>query len=92
MVNKDENILKCTPCGSDLCVSDLAKLKEDNVTVLDILTSELNYASTTSSLIDQDWMNAYCLINDLGVQVQYFPFILLFLPVCLCLVQKIANM
>ena len=92
LVNKDENILKCTPCGDTICVSDLEDLKDENGTVLNLLTEELDFAYTTTNLIDIDWINAYCLINDLGTQVQYFPFILIFLPVCLCLVQKIANM
>ena len=92
LVNKDENILKCTHCGSDYCATDLEDIAISNETGLQLFTSDLNNSSETAGLIEMDWVNAYCLINDLGSEVQYFPFILLLLPLCLALVQKMANM
>ena len=92
LVNKDENILKCTPCGYYYCATDLEDVSRTNETGLQIITSDLNELSETAGLIELDWVNAYCLTHDLGSQVQYFPFILLFLPMGLALVQKIANM
>ena len=92
LVNKDENILKCTPCGSEYCVSDLEDVTSTNDTAYQMISSDLNDSSAISELIDIEWVNAYCLIHDLGIEVQYFPFFLLLLPLCLCLVQKIASM
>ena len=92
LVNKDENILKCTPCGSEYCVSDLEYVTSTNDTAYQLISSDLNDSSAIAELIDIEWVNAYCLIHDLGIEVQYFPFFLLLLPLCLCLVQKIASM
>ena len=84
--------MKCTPCGYDYCATDLEDVERTNETGLQKITSDINELSETAGLIELDWVNAYCLTHDLGAVVQYFPFILLFLPLCLALVQKIANM
>ena len=103
MVNKDENVLKCTPCGLNYCPSDF----DDNFFVLgsffsapstrndsnttDKILNDLNAVSKVEGFINEDWINAYCLITDLGVQIQYFPFLVLLMAICLCLVQKVSN-
>ena len=103
MVNKDENILKCTPCGQQFCPSDftnddlsklgsLLHLSSRNST--DKSTNMLNDLSLVGEVhdaVNDDWVNAYCLNADLGMQVQYFPFVVLIMAICLCLVQKISN-
>ena len=103
MVNKDENILKCTPCGKQFCPSDytnddLSKFgsifhlsnRNETVNSKNIL-EDMNSVGKYHDAINDDWVNAYCLNADLGMQVQYFPFVVLIMAICLCLVQKISN-
>jgi len=105
MVNKDENILKCTPCGSDYCPTDfedafaegfffsygIDETTEVNNETSSAMLKDLNLSSQMQEFINDDWVNAYCLVSDLGMQVQYFPFIILLMAISLCLVQKVAN-
>ena len=104
MVNKDENILKCTPCGQKYCPSDfdehtsslssMFRITNRNDTEEETAThmlAELNLANKITEFVNDEWVNAYCLSSSLGMQVQYFPFIVLLMAISLCLVQKISN-
>ena len=105
MVNKDENILKCTPCGLDYCPTDfedafaegfffsygIDEIPEVNNDSSSKMLEDLNLSRQMQEFINNDWVNAYCLVSDLGTNVQYFPFIVLLMAIGLCLVQKVAN-
>ena len=103
MVNKDENVLKCTPCGLNYCPSDFdddfsvlgsffyAPSTRNDSNTTDKIINDLSAVSKVEGFINEDWINAYCLITDLGVQIQYFPFLVLLMAICLCLVQKVSN-
>ena len=103
MVNKDENMLKCTPCGDKFCPSDFTNddfsqlgsflhlsSRNDSNNSTNML-NELSSVGKFHDAVNDDWVNAYCLNADLGMQVQYFPFLVLIMAICLCLVQKISN-
>ena len=105
MVNKDEQVLKCTPCGQQFCPSDFDQgdplLKEFLTGMLEMdrndtdasskMINQLSLASTVTDYLNNEWVDSYCLVTDLGVQIQYFPFVILLMAVGLCLVQKISN-
>ena len=103
MVNKDENILKCTPCGEQFCPSDFTNhdhselgsflhlsSRNDTENSTDML-NELSLVGKAHDAVNDDWVNAFCLNAELGMQVQYFPFVVLIMAISLCLVQKISN-
>ena len=107
MVNKDENTLKCTPCGSTkVCPSDTdARNKgawdilwsrdetaEVNVNDSQRLIDTLKMSTSVQEVINTEWVDAYCVVDVLGIQIQYFPYYVLLMAICLCLVQKVSNL
>ena len=105
MVNKDENILKCTPCGQKYCPSDFDEHTSSLSSMFRITTrnhtsevttthmlAQLSMANKITEFVDSEWVNAYCLSSSLQMQVQYFPFIVLLMAISLGLVQKISNL
>ena len=84
LVNDDENPVKCTPCPDGVCPSDSdADMKSE-------IFSGLRQ-STAAAGFNEDWVNAYCIINEMTTVVQYFPYFVLLLALVLCIVQKISN-
>ena len=68
-------------------INDSQKLINDSQKLLDAL----QLANSMHDLINDEWVNAYCLVSELGIQIQYFPYFILLMAVCLCLVQKVSN-
>ena len=86
MVNKDDNTLKCTPCGGDICPSDTSELgwghgiwPRDDVNNTEKLLEQLQRVNSIQDVINDEWVDAYCLVTELGLQIQYFPYFILML-------------
>ena len=101
LVNNDNNPVKCTPCIDGICPSDS---DEDTTSFLtsgnwnwtgtsDLTTGIVSGIKQTTGAADfnQEWVDAYCVINEMTVMVQYFPYFVLILALTLCVVQKMSN-
>ena len=84
LVNDDENPVKCTPCPDGRCPSDF----DEDMTIGLFSTSR---QTTGVANFNEEWVNAYCIINEMTTVVQYFPYFVLLLALVLCMVQKISN-
>ena len=40
---------------------------------------------------NEEWVNAYCVVNEMTILIQYFPYLLLLMALALCVVQKVSN-
>ena len=100
MVNDAENPVKCTPCPDGKCPSDKDKdsLGIDSLldSILQINSTTVNNATAvTHSKAEYDfngeWVDAYCVINEMAIVIQYFPHLLLLMAVAIGVVQKIPE-
>ena len=103
MVNDANNPVKCTPCPNRTCPSDFDKdstgiaylLKESFLHIHDTIhTNTVSEATVSHSKnefdFNVDWVDAYCVINEMTIVIQYFPHLILLMAMALVVVQKIT--